>query len=118
MAIHIKTATGKEYECADVTAGNLYPVLHIHTNALTGAEAYTIFSDPAETETLEEIKDIVIVETDEAGEERKTAAQRHRVYEGFTQLYSVGPSPLIPGCLLIWLTRPAVPTTYTESEAE
>lgn len=118
MAIYIKTATGKEYECEAVTAGTLYPVLHIHTNALTGAEAYTVFSDPNETSVLEEIKDVVIVETDENGEEQKVEAQRHRYYEGFTQLYSVGPSPLIPGCLLVWLTRPAVPTTYTESEAE
>ena len=113
MALYIKTATGKVYECEAVTPGSMYPVLHIHTKALTGAEAYTVFSDPEETEELEEIKDVVIVETDENGEEQRTEAQRHRKFTGFTQLYSVGPSPFIPDAILIWLTRPAEPVEYT-----
>lgn len=116
--LRIITATGKAYECEAVTPGSVYPVLHIHTRALSGAEAYTVFSDPQETAVLEEIKDVVIATTDENGTEQKTAAERHRLFEGFTQLYSVGPSPLIPDCLLIWLTRPATPAIYTDEESE
>lgn len=114
MALYLTTATGKTYECDAITPGSLYPVLNIHTHALTGAEAYTVFSDPAETETLEETKDVVMIEEDDNGEEKRQEMQRHRLFKGFTQLYSIGPSPLVPGALLIWLTRPAEPTEYTQ----
>lgn len=107
MGIQIQTASGKVFPVDAVTPGSLYPVLHIHTSSLSGAEAYSVFSDPAETAVLEEIRDVEVIGTDERGKETKTQAQRHRRFTGFTNLYSVGPSPLVPGAILIWLTRPA-----------
>lgn len=116
MAITITTATGRVIPCESIVLGRAYPVLHIHTKALTGADAYTIFSDPGETATLEETVDVVLVEPDENGEEREIDAQRHRRFTGFTRLYSVGPSPLVDDSLLIWLNRPAVDADEEETQ--
>ena len=62
MAHTITTATGRVIDVAGVTAGRQYPVLHINTHALTGAEAYAIFSDPAETAVLDEARDVIVVQ--------------------------------------------------------
>lgn len=80
------TNSGREIPCDAIVPASQYPVLHIHTHAIGGAEAWTIFSDPAETCRL--------IRRDDDGE---------TVFTGFTRLYSVQSSPFVPGDILIWL---------------
>ena len=103
MAHTITTATGRVIDVAGVTAGRQYPVLHINTRALTGAEAYAVFSDPAETAVLDEARDVIVEQQKEDGSTEEQTATEHRVYRNFTNLYSVGPSPYMGDALLIWL---------------
>ena len=103
MAHTITTATGRVIDVEGVTAGRQYPVLHINTRALTGAEAYAIFSDPAETAVLDEARDVTVETTKEDGSTERQTAVKHTVYRNYTNLYSVGPSPFYDGALLIWL---------------
>lgn len=103
MAHTITTAQGRVIDVAAVTAGSMYPVLHIHTSALTGAQAYAIFSDPAETSVLDEARDVTVeVPMADGSTERQTATEHH-VYRNYTSLHSVGPSPFVSGALLVWL---------------
>lgn len=104
MAHTITTATGRVIDVAGVTAGRQYPVLHINTSALTGAEAYAVFSDPAETAVLDEARDVIVEQRQEDGSTERQPATEHHVYRNYTNLYSVGPSPFYDGALLIWLT--------------
>lgn len=83
----IITATGKEIECDAVIAATMYPVLHIHTHSITGAEAWEIFSNPEETKVLKKYED----------------GKGAGVYKGYTTLQSVQRSPFIDGDILIWL---------------
>lgn len=103
MAHTITTATGRVIDVETVTAGSMYPVLHIHTKALSGAEAYAIFSDPSETAVLDEAQDITVRIPLQDGTTETQNATEHRVYRNYTNLYSVGPSPFVDGALLIWL---------------
>lgn len=103
MAHTITTATGRVIDVEAVTAGRQYPVLHINTKALSGAEAYAIFSDPAETAVLDEARDVTVETTKEDGSTERQTAVEHTVYRNFTNLYSVGPSPYMGDALLIWL---------------
>lgn len=90
--ITITTKKGIVIACDAVTPGAQYPVLHIHTHALSGADAFSIFSDPEQTEELTETRAV-------------DGKEETRVFTGFTALYSVGKSPFISGALLIWLNR-------------
>lgn len=102
MAITLTTKKGTVVECEAVTAGRRFPVLHILTRTLTGGRAYDIFSDPEETEELTAVSEETVIGDD--GE--KTTERLVKVYRGYTDLYSVGPSPYAGGELLIWLNRP------------
>lgn len=86
--ITLITATGREIMCDAIVEATLYPVLHIHTHELTGAEAWTLFSNPAETVIL-----------------RKIENEKETVYRDYTYLQSVQQSPFIAGDLLIWLNH-------------
>lgn len=82
----ITTNTGKTIECDSIVQGREYPVLHIHTHAISGAEAWAIFSDPNETRRMVRRED-----SDE------------RTLINYSRLYSVQVSPFVPGDILIWL---------------
>lgn len=84
----LETGKGTKINCDAVTPGSVYPVLHIHTPALTFAEAGAIFSDPEQTAELTVMDEDAVT-----------------VYTGFTVLYSVQQSPFISGDLLIWLNK-------------
>lgn len=103
MAHTLTTATGRMIDVEAVTAGAMYPVLHIHTKDLPGAEAYTLFSDPDETVLLDEAQDVTVSVPLEDGTVESQNAVEHHVYRNYTSLYSVGPSPFVEGALLIWL---------------
>jgi len=107
MAYFITTAAGRVIDVEAVTPGAQYPVLHIHTTALTGAQAYAVFSDPAETREITEEKDVLQPVTNADGTQAPEIVHRTRVFRDFTQLHSVGPSPFYKGALLIWLNKPA-----------
>lgn len=90
----IKTSKGKNIECDSVVQGQQFSgSIHIHTHSITPIEAYQIFGNPDETETLVAVQE---------GEEPRT-------FKGFTDIYSVQKSPFYaqnPNEILIWLNRP------------
>lgn len=106
MSLTITTATGRVIDCDAVTLGRAYPVLHIHTHALSRVESTQIFDDPLETAVLTETRDVLVDVELEGGATERRPAQETRVYRGWTDLHSVERSPFVDGALLIWLNRP------------
>lgn len=89
----LTTATGRVLVNTTAVTGHQFTdKLHVRTAELSIAEAAAVFSDPAET--------VRLIYDD--GKERV-------VYDGFTKLLSIEPSPMAstPGELLIRLTTEA-----------
>lgn len=111
------TNKGKEIECEAVTKGSQYEVLHIYTHAITPVEAYQIFGDPEETETLTTRERKVVKVVEEVEKDGKTVEEtkdattiEEKQYKGFTEVYSVQKPPFFQyedkNEILIWLQKP------------
>ena len=124
---------GTEIEADSVAKGVSFPVLHIHTHAITPVQAFEIFT-PENTQEIT-VYDWVysrvysfdsketyyertgqesfeITQDTEVNPDKQyfvKIQQEPIVYHDFTELYAVQKSPLVDGDILVWLQRPMQP---------
>ena len=129
----VKLKDDTEIEADSVAKGVSFPVLHIHTHAITPVQAFEIFTpentqeitvldwyylrvdslDGGETyyERTGQESFEVTLDTEMNPEKQYfiKVAKEPAVYHDFTELYAVQKSPLVEGDILIWLQRPMQP---------
>lgn len=132
----IKTKNAEPFEADIVARASQFPVLHIHTHDITPINAYEIFEDEenAQTITSEEwmynpydgdefVEGVIYYEydhekgfypTEDTEKDPKKSYYalelfKTVVYEGYTEIYSVQKSHINehPNEILIWLQRPS-----------